>query len=621
MNPLPEESYLARIHSPEDLRDLNKKELPALCEELRETLIRTVSHTGGHLSSNLGVVELTVALHRVFSLPHDCIVWDVGHQCYVHKLLTGRADRFDTLRTEGGISGFPRPCESDYDSFIVGHSSTSISAANGIAKAKALSGDDGYVVAVIGDGALTGGLAYEGLSNAGRSSDRLIVVLNDNRMSISRNVGFMARHLTHLRSRARYVRFKNRFGRFLNHVPLIGKPINRLLMSAKASLKAMIYHSSTMFEEMGFYYLGPVDGHNLDDLIRALKTARSIGKPVVLHTVTIKGQGYSYAMNSPDRFHGVSGFDVVTGKTPASAPSFSSVFGEAVCELAEEDERICAITAAMKSGTCLQDFAARFPERFFDVGIAEEHAVTFASGLARGGRLPVFAVYSTFLQRSYDQLLNDTAILGSHIVLAVDRAGIVPDDGETHQGIFDVPFLTTIPGTTIYAPASFAELKVYLRRALLDTPGIAVVRYPKGGELPGLPEMPAEAKPYTLLRAEGADTLLVTYGRIFANAVQAAQEAAEKGRRVSVLKLGQIHPLDSGCIQAASGYRRVLFFEEGSPAGGVGEHFGTQLSARHYAGDYRIHAVEPFVSTCKTEAGLRHAGLDVDGMLRAIETD
>ena len=342
---------------------------------------------------------------------------------------------------------------------------------------------------------------------------------------------------------------------------------------------------------------------------------------MVLHAVTIKGQGYSYAMNSPDRFHGVSGFDVVTGKTPAASPSFSSAFGGALCELAEEDERVCAITAAMKSGTCLQDFAARFPDRFFDVGIAEEHAVTFASGLAKGGRLPVFAVYSTFLQRSYDQLLNDTAILGSHIVLAVDRAGIVPDDGETHQGIFDVPFLTTIPGTTIYAPASFAELETYLRRALFDTPGIAVVRYPKGGELPGLPELPAEAKPYILLRADGADTLLVTYGRIFANAVQAARQMAEKGQPVSVLKLGQIHPLDPGCVQAAAAYRRVIFFEEGSPAGGVAEHFGTQLTALHYTGDYRIQAVEPFILTCKTDAGLRHAGLDVDGMLRAMEAD
>ncbi len=611
------EFYLPHISSPADVKPLKLPELEKLCGELRETLINTVSKTGGHLSSNLGVVELTVALHKTFDLPHDQIVWDVGHQCYVHKLLTGRAGRFDTLRQEDGLSGFPRPDESEYDSFIVGHSSTAVSAANGLAKAKALSGDDGYVVAVLGDGALTGGLAYEGLSNAGRSKDRLIVILNDNRMSISRNVGFVARHLANLRSRPRYVKFKNGFGKFMSHVPLIGRPLYTLLLGIKTKLKNMIYHNSTLFEEMGFYYLGPVNGHNLHDLIRAMESAKNISRPVLLHVETIKGRGYDYAMQSPDVYHGVTGFDIETGRTPSSGKSFSSVFGESICALAHSNEQICAITAAMKSGTCLSDFSDQFPSRFFDVGIAEEHAVTFASGLAQNGMLPVFAVYATFLQRCYDQLLNDTAIIGSHIVLAVDRAGVVPDDGETHQGIFDVPFLTTIPGVTIYSPASFRELEIHLKQAIYDVDGIAVVRYPKGGELPCPSGVEPDYKPYTLYHAAGARILLVTYGRLFGNAMTAAERLAEEGIRLSVLKLNRIHPLDPESVTLAMGYTRVLFFEEGAK-GGVAEHFGARLMENRYFGVYEIHAIGEFLPACTTESGLRRCGLDADSMAGAV---
>lgn len=612
-----EESILSRIHSPADLKDLKYPELTALCGELRELLIQTVSQTGGHLSSNLGVVELTVALHKVFDVPTDQLVWDVGHQCYVHKLLTGRMERFGTLRQEGGISGFPKPSESPYDSFIVGHSSTAVSAANGMAKAKHLTGEDGYVVAILGDGALTGGLAYEGLSNAGRSKDKLIVILNDNRMSISRNVGFVARYLANLRARPRYVRFKNAVGNFVSHIPLVGKGLYNCLIRVKTKLKQAVYKSSSLFEEMGFHYLGPIDGHDLRDLNKALETAKKINRPVLLHVETVKGKGYPFAMESPDTFHGVGRFDVETGMTPEASPSFSSVFGACLCRLAREDSTICAITAAMKSGTGLQEFSQEYPERFFDVGIAESHAVTFSSGLACGGILPVFAVYSTFLQRSYDQILNDTAIIGNHIVLAIDRAGLVPDDGETHQGIFDVPFLSTIPGVTIYSPSSFAELEINLKQALYDVKGIAAVRYPKGGELPCPAGYTPNFKPYTYLRCGKTNMLLVTYGRIFANVLTAAKQLAEEeDTLVSVLKLTRIQPLDGDCARIARRYSHVLFFEEGSRRGGIGEYFGSLLMHERFSGEYRVIAVDGFPSTASSEAALRHAGLDVEGILR-----
>ncbi len=609
---------LEQIHSPEDIRKMTPAELEELCASLRKTLVQTVSKTGGHLSSNLGVVELTVALHKMFDTPRDRIVWDVGHQCYTHKLLTGRYGRFDTLRQTGGISGFPKPEESEYDTFIAGHSSTAVSAANGMAKAKTLSGDGGYVVAVLGDGALTGGLAYEGLSNAGRSSDRLIVVLNDNRMSISKNVGFVARHLATLRSRPRYVRFKMGISSLIAHIPLIGKAIQRFIVWVKSRLKNAMYHSSTLFEEMGFYYLGPVDGHNLHDLTASLQTAKNLSRPVLLHVETVKGKGYGFAAQNPDTYHGVSGFDIETGKTPPSSKSFSSTMADGLCRLAQEDLRICAITAAMKSGTCLTKFAERFPVRFFDVGIAEEHAVTFASGLATGGMLPVFAVYSTFLQRCYDQILNDTSIMNNHIVLAVDRAGIVPDDGETHQGVFDVPFLTTIPHVTIYSPSTFSELDISLKQALYDAAGIAVVRYPKGGELPGCEGFQPDYKPYTHLKNGKARILLMTYGRLFSYALIAARELSEEGMPVSLLKLTRIWPLPEECVAIAAEYDWVFFFEEGSRQGGIGQHLQSRLLESGFRGEFRLKAIDGFLPACSVSAGFRRTGLDVDGMIEAV---
>lgn len=614
-------SILETIQAPHDIKALSDGDLELLCDELRHTIVETVAQNGGHLSSNLGVVELTVALHKAFDLPHDQIVWDVGHQCYCHKLLSGRAEEFGTLRQTGGIAGFPRPDESEYDSFIVGHSSTSVSAANGLAKAKALAGDDGYVVAVIGDGAMTGGLAYEGLCNAGRSHDRLIVVLNDNQMSINKNVGFAARHLAMLRAAPRYVKAKNRFGNVISAIPLIGDGLHRFMARVKCRLKNSVYHSSSTFEDMGLYYLGPINGHNLKDLSQALETAKSLNRPVLLHVETVKGQGYTPALQNPDKFHGISAFDIETGQTTAvSGPTFSAKAGDVLCKLAEEDSTVCVTTAAMTGGTGLSTFARQYPKRFFDVGIAEEHAVTFSSGLAAGGCKPVFAVYSTFLQRSYDQLLNDTAIMNNHIVLAIDRAGIVAEDGETHQGIFDVPLLSAIPNTTIYAPSTYDELAITFKQALYETEGIAAVRYPKGGQFPGLELYKPDYKPYTHFRNPSARTLVITYGRLFSNALQAVRELQED-QPISLLKLTRIHPIPDEVVALAAQYQRIVFFEEGAKAGGIAQQFGSLLMERRYRGRYDIRAIKGFIPTCSVEDGLRYCGLDVKGMVRILRED
>lgn len=610
-------SLLENLHTPSDIKSLSFEELQTLCDELRQKVIDTVSHTGGHLSSNLGVVEMTVALHTEFSMPQDQIVWDVGHQCYIHKLLTGRYDQFDTLRQTGGISGFPRPAESPYDSFVVGHSSTSVSAANGLAKAKKIKGEDGYVVAVIGDGAMTGGLAYEGLCNAGRSHDKLIVILNDNKMSINENVGFIARHLATLRSGPLYVRIKTNIGNLISHIPLIGKPLFRLMERTKRQVKRSFYHSSCVFEQMGFHYLGPVDGHDLKDMQRALQAAKNISRPVVLHAITVKGQGCDYAVQKPDVYHGVAGFDAGTGETPRGGDNFSKAFGDCLCKLAEDDPNICVVTAAMTNGTGLTEFSTRYPKRFFDVGIAEGHAVTFVSGLAAGGCLPVFAVYSTFLQRAYDQILNDTAIMNNHIVLAVDRAGIVPDDGETHQGVFDVPFLSTIPHVTIFSPSTYAELAINLKQALYDTRGIAVVRYPRGGEFLPTSAYKPDYKPFTHYRNTDSRTLVITYGRLFANTLQAVGALREE-IPLSVLKLTRIHPIPEEAIRIAGEYRRVIFFEEGGKKGGIGEQFGALLAEQRYWGRYEVHAINEFMPTCSVEDGMHLAGLDVKSMITTI---
>lgn len=607
-----EHTLLENINSPDDLKKLTKEQIKPLCEEIRDTLIETVSHTGGHLASNLGVVELTVALHRVFDSPKDQIVFDVGHQCYVHKLITGRAGMFDTLRCEGGLSGFPKPNESPHDPMIAGHSSNSISAALGLAKAKSLAGDDHHVIAIIGDGALTGGLAYEGLNNAGRGHDKLIVILNDNKMSINKNVGAMARHLALIRTRKSYIRFKTGINRTFGKLPVVGKAIRKTLFSSGRAVKSTMYKKSTIFEDMGYIYLGPVDGHDEELLENVLETAKYINKPVVIHICTLKGKGYTYAEKKPRKFHGINSFDIETGEPKFSGDTFSSVFGKSLCTLAKEDERICAITAAMKSGTGLDKFAEEYRHRFFDVGIAEGHAVTFACGLAANGMKPVFAVYSSFLQRAYDQLIHDAAIAGEGITIVVDRAGIVGDDGETHQGMFDVAMVSTIPGFVIFSPAYFDEVEPCLRMAV-DYSGPAVVRIPRGHETPRPDGVKCDTADYTVT-SNGHDTLVVTYGRIAGFVYKAAENKAD------VMKLLKIYPLSDECIKAAAKYKNILFVEEGIKSGGIGQSFCEMLLASGYNGKYLHHAIDAqFVPQASVDSALHKLRLDTDGISSLID--
>lgn len=609
---------LSSIQSPVDVKNLPFDRLQDLCGEIREELIEVISRNGGHLSSNLGVVELTVALHRVFESPKDQIVWDVGHQCYPHKLLTGRYGRFDTLRQENGLSGFCRPQESEHDPFISGHSSTSISAALGLARAKTLRGDLSYTIAVIGDGALTGGLAYEALNNAGRSRDRLIVILNDNRMSISKNVGAVARHLAVIRSKPGYFKLKSSVWDMLERMPRAGKGIEKRIIRMKASLKNMLYNH-TIFENMGFAYVGPVDGHNLHTLCDVLASCQTVHRPVLLHVCTTKGKGYPYAEDNPSAFHGTPGFDVETGDCKPASECFSSRFGDALCRFAREDSRICAVTAAMAPGTGLAPFAHQFKNRFFDVGIAEQHAVTFCSGLAKNRMLPVFAVYSTFLQRSYDQLVHDAALQNARMVLGVDRAGIVGEDGETHQGILDVSFLSSIPGVTILAPSYYEELDQMLEDALYRYDGVAALRYPRGKE----PYRPADfvcsGEAFDLYGGESVQTVIVTYGRLFGEACRARKMLAAQGLEVSILKLNRIRPLDESCLELVRHAGQVFFFEEAVRQGSVGEHFGLRLFETGFRGHYRHQAVNDcFVPQATVQSTLRHLGLTAEEMAGLI---
>lgn len=612
-------SWLEQLKLPGDIKQLSLEQLDEVCQEIRERIINTVSRTGGHLASNLGVVELTVALHYVFDLPQDQVVWDVGHQCYTHKILTGRLGQMDTIRQENGLSGFPKRSESIYDSFNAGHSSTSISAAFGLAYAKHISGDTSKTIAVIGDGALSGGLAYEGLNNAGRFKKNFIVILNDNTMSISRNVGSMARYLAGIRMKPGYIRTKKRVETFLIHIPLIGKHIRNFLHSSKSLIKNMIY-KSTLFEDMGFLYYGPADGHDMKRLIDIFQLAKKSTKPIFIHLITKKGKGYSFAEENPKDFHGISAFDVETGE-PLSEGSegFSSVFGKTICGLAQEDQRVCAITAAMKIGTGLSEFSRNFRDRFFDVGIAEGHAVTFAAGLAAGGQLPVFAVYSTFLQRSYDQIIHDAAMQQMKVVLAIDRAGLVGEDGETHQGIFDAAFLNEIPNVTVYAPTYFQEMAPSFQRALYGCSGVAAVRYPRGGEGYRPSDFEPSGNMFDLYGTAEAPIMLVTYGRLFSYACRAKEALRAQGQDICVLKLNRIKPIDEKSVAACKEKNRVFFFEEGILSGGIGETFGYLLQKNHFQGRFHLTAIaDAFVPQASVKSSLNRLSLDDKGMIDII---
>ena len=530
-----------------DLHSISDSEAEALCARLRTSLIETVSQTGGHLASNLGAVELTVALHRVFDTGSDRLVFDVGHQCYCHKILTGRGGAMDTLRTFGGLAGFPKPQESVHDAFIAGHASNSVSVALGMARARSILGEDYSVMALLGDGALSGGLAYEGLSNVGESGEPLIVILNDNGMSITKSVGGVAQHLAHQRLKPQYLSLKKGYRKVMSVLPG-GGHIYRFTHKLKKAVKDALLPGS-IFEDMGFTYLGPVDGHDVRLLTRLLRYARELKGPILLHVRTVKGKGYAPAEQNPDAYHGVTPFNVSDGMpVRTSKPGFSSAFGSALCELAQEDRRICAITAAMQSGTGLDQFSRQFPDRFFDVGIAEGHAVAMAAGMAKQGMIPVFAVYSTFLQRSYDMLLHDVAIQGLHVVFAVDRAGLVGEDGETHHGMFDPAFLDTVPGMTVLCPASFQELRSMLRRAVYEVPGPVAVRYPRGGETEWQEDRSAGQ---AVLLREGGDITLVGYGTMIQTLLETAELLSQRGSAAEVVKLKTSTPINVGCIEGS----------------------------------------------------------------------
>ena len=560
----------------ENLSQMTDAQAQQLCQKLRARLLDTVSRTGGHLASNLGVVELTVAIHRVFQTQRDRLVFDVGHQCYCHKILTGRDSAMETLRSFGGLSGFPKPNEHRADAFIAGHASNAVSVALGMARARTLLEEDYSVLALLGDGALTGGLAYEGLTNAGQSGEPLIVILNDNGMSITPNVGSIANYLAHQRLKPQYLRVKKAYRGLTSHGP-IGRGVYRFTHLVKQAVKDAILPCS-MFEEMGFAYVGPVDGHDVKQMTHVLRYAKDLNCPVLVHVKTQKGKGYRLAEEEPDRFHGIGPFDVETGvcKKPGGV-TFAAVFGEHLCQLAQQDARLCAITAAMQSGTGLSGFAEQYPDRFFDVGIAEGHAAAMAGGLAKQRMIPVFAVYSTFLQRSYDMLLHDVALQGLHVVFAVDRAGLVGDDGETHQGIFDVAFLSSIPGMTILCPASFAELKAMMEHAVFHVSGPVAVRYPRGGE--GRFRDLAGKEGASLLR-QGSDLTIVSYGTMVNETMAAAELLEEQGISVRLLKLNSIRPLDmEPVIRAAGETGGLLVVEECVSSGCVGEQIAARLMA------------------------------------------
>ena len=561
---------------PERLDGLSDGEAAELCRRLRVWLIDTVSRTGGHLASSLGAVELIVAIHRVFDTGRDRLVFDVGHQCYAHKILTGRNAAMETLRTFGGIAGFPKPGESGSDAFIAGHASNSVSVALGMARARTLQKENYHVLALIGDGALTGGLAYEGLSDAGDSGEPLIVILNDNGMSITRSVGGVAEHLARQRLKPQYLHFKKGYRKVMSVLPQ-GGHIYNVTHKVKTAIKETLLPCS-LFEDMGFTYLGPVDGHDVKRLTQLLSYARELKGPVLLHVRTVKGKGYTPAERNPDLFHGVGRFCVETGEpVHPTAPNFSAVFGQALCELAEKDPKICAVTAAMQGGTGLNGFAQRFPERFFDVGIAEGHAAAMAAGMAKQGMTPVFAVYSTFLQRSYDMLLHDVALQGLHVVLAVDRAGLVGEDGETHHGLFDPAFLDTIPGMTVLCPASFAELRDMLEYAVYEVKGPVAIRYPRGGE--GGYQDSSPRCPAVLLR-EGTDLTLAGCGTLVNELLDCADRLAADGIRAEVVKLNTITPLPLELVaRSVKKTGRLLVAEESAEMGGIGQRIAAGLLA------------------------------------------
>lgn len=556
-------NILDKINSSDDIKKLDESELEPLCSELREFLIKNISQTGGHLASNLGAVELSVALHRVYDSSEDRIIFDVGHQSYVHKIITGRKDRFSTLRQHGGLSGFTNPYESDDDAFVAGHASTSVSVALGMARARTLNNEYYSVAAVIGDGALTGGLAYEGLANVGGSDEPIVIILNDNGMSINTNVGGVAKLLSRERIKPGYLNFKRWYRSTVGNVPAIYNMNHRL----KEAVKKRILPAN-IFDALGLYYLGPVDGHDVSQLETVIRWAKDMNMPVLVHVISTKGKGCAYAEEEPGKYHGVGSFDPETGELAPEKPCFSSVFGNKLADLADKDSRIVAITAAMSSGTGLTEFEKRHPERFFDVGIAEQHAAAMAAAMAKQKLIPVFAVYSSFLQRAYDMLIHDVSLQDLHVVFGVDRAGLVGADGETHNGVFDISYLGSVPGMRILCPASYAELNAMLETAVFDMTGPVAIRYPRGSEH----EYTAcITEPSAVIR-KGSDITVVAYGTMINTAIKASIYMQNASISAEIIKLGQIKPLDASVILSSlKKTGRLLIAEDVCESGSVGQ--------------------------------------------------
>lgn len=604
-------SILERINSSNDIKKLPEEELEPLCQELRDYMISSISRTGGHLASNLGAVELTIALHRVYDTSRDRVVFDVGHQSYVHKIITGRRDSFCTLRQHGGLSGFPKPYESEDDAFIAGHASNSVSVALGMARARTLSHADYDVAAIIGDGALSGGLAYEGLANAAASGEPLVVILNDNNMSINENVGGTAHLLESLRVRPGYISFKRWYRDVFTKLPGLYK-FNHAI---KEWLKKRLLPGN-VFSGMGMYYLGPVDGHDIGKLETVIRWARELRKPVLVHVVTKKGKGYKYAEEHPEKFHGVGRFDIETGELHDSGDCFSAKMGESLSRLADNDGRIIGITAAMSSGTGMDVFSAAHPDRFFDVGIAEGHAVSMAGGMAKQGMVPVFAVYSSFLQRGYDMLIHDVALQNLHVVFCVDRAGLVGSDGETHHGVFDVSYLSSVPDMTVLCPASYAELETMLRAAIYDINGSVAIRYPRGGEGK---YTACNTAPETLLR-EGRDVTLVCYGIMTNEVLDAAERLAAEGISAEVIKLSMIKPPDFDLVmRSLRKTGKLLISEDVCEAGCVGSRILEEAAINeiHVRAAKLLNLGEGIVPHGTVVELLHDFGLDADGIVSA----
>ncbi|MBR1968910.1 MAG: 1-deoxy-D-xylulose-5-phosphate synthase [Clostridia bacterium] len=583
--------FIDKIESPNDIKNLNENQLEKLCREIRECLINTVSDCGGHLASNLGVVELTVALHRTLDAPNDKIVWDVGHQSYVHKILTGRLNRLNTLRSDGGLSGFCSPEESEYDVCQTGHSSTSVSMALGLAQAREIRGKDYKVCAVIGDGAFTGGLAFEAINNAGASKTKMMIILNDNEMSIDENVGSFSKFLAKARTSQKYTASKKKVSMALLKYQHGGKTAVNFIHNIKNRIKNFVA-PNLFFEELGITYLGPVDGHSIKDMEELFERAVNYDGPVMVHVLTKKGRGYLPAEESPQKYHGVAPFERESGLKAESSNSYSKVFGNALCTIAEKNKRVAAITPAMQSGSGLSTFANKFPERFYDVGIAESHAVTFAAGLARGKIIPVVSVYSSFLQRGYDNVIHDVCIDNNHVVFAIDRAGLVPHDGVTHQGVFDVSYLGAIPNMKILAPSSYFELEKMLEYALNEQKGPIAIRYPRGKE-----EMSISNGDFTLSKAsivkKGKNITLVGTGSAVALCCDAADILAENGISAEVIDVRTIKPLDFDTIfGSAKKTGVVISVEENIRRGGVGEIIACEAKLRNIDVKIEIKAVE-----------------------------